>query len=150
MQIKEIRYFSRDGKSMPNGIGFQRGNFLHECKNNREAFVLDENIHNEAIRSAALRGGIIVFPSDADTASLESWLTSEKGNIGAFSVGNAFRGKYVGGNSEEFGDHSTTIEVGGLSTRELLNLAGKTARFSLQGTVLVKDLNKNKIYIVTE
>ena len=38
--FREIKYFSTDGSTMPNGIGYQRGHFIHECKVNAEKFIL--------------------------------------------------------------------------------------------------------------
>ena len=70
VHFKEIKHFSPDGKSMPNGIGFQRGAFLHECKKNKDAFEIDQSIcmvHNAKRESL---GGIIVFSTDAVADSL--------------------------------------------------------------------------------
>lgn len=128
--FKEVRYFSRDGSTMPNGIGFQRGNFLHEGKVNKEAFDADGAV-----------SGIIVFPSpELDTGSISDI-------VGAHSVGNVFKGKYVGKNDEVFDEHSTTIAVAGLSSKELLRLAANLAGLLHQQSVLVKDTTKNKILI---
>lgn len=177
--FKEIRYFSKDGKSLPNGIGFQRGNFLHECKVNSEAFLLNEDVHNNQYGLSKYRGGIIVFSTDVNAVSLDknkilnkikqiiatfkqrmntgsilhklvnsfNKYNKSEDYIGAYSIGNAFKGKYVGDNGEEYSERSTTIEINGLSTEGLLRLAEMIARIFHQETVLVKDLNKNKFYL---
>ena len=67
--------------------------------------------------------------------------------IGAYTIGNAFKGKYVGDNGEQFDERSTTIEIGGLSTNGLLRLAEMIARVFHQETVLVKDMNNMKFYL---
>lgn len=68
--------------------------------------------------------------------------------IGAFSVGNAFKGKYVDiDTGKVFNDKSYTIEIGGLSSKGLLNLAERIANEFEQQTVLVKDFNNNKFYL---
>lgn len=177
--FKEIKYFSPDGSTMPNGIGFQRGNFLHECKVNREAFVLDEAIHDKQYGLADYRGGIIVFSTDVNAVSLDKNKLNNKIKqilvtlnqrlnvgkishsiinkfnkynggefIGAYSLGNVFKGKYVGDNGEEYDEHSTTIEVNGLSSQGLLRLAEMVARMFHQETVLVKDFNNMKFFLV--
>lgn len=177
--FKEIKYFSRDGSSMPNGSGIQRGGFLHECAVNKRAFVLDEAVHGEQYGLKDYRGGVIVFSTDVNAVKLDPNKLRNKikqilttigqrintGNIshkivnkfnkynetdeyiGAYTIGNAFRGKYVGDNGEQFDERSTTIEIGGLSTKGLLRLAEMIARVFHQETVLVKDMNNMKFYL---
>lgn len=67
--------------------------------------------------------------------------------IGAYSVGNYFQGKYVGDNGEMYNEDSMSVTVNGLSSKGLLALAEKLATAFMQETVLVKDLNTNKIYL---
>lgn len=54
---------------MPNGIGYQRGWFLKECKDNMNSFTYEIPPH--CIKSS-LRGGIIVFPKNVNTAGGEN------------------------------------------------------------------------------
>lgn len=68
-------------------------------------------------------------------------------NIGAYSIGNFFKGKYVGDNGESFSEKSTSVEINGLSTTALLHLAEFLCKVFKQETVLVKDLNNGKIYL---
>lgn len=175
--FREIKYFSTDGSTMPNGIGYQRGNFIHECYVNAEKFILDEAIHNNQYGLSDYRGGVIVFSTDVNAVDLDKnkiynkvkqILTTlnqrintskiahkiinkfNKYNseyIGAYSVGKAFKGKYVGDNGEEYDERSTTIEINGLSSDGLLRLAEMIARIFHQETVLVKDFNNMKIYL---
>lgn len=74
---------------------------------------------------------------------------SEEG-IGAYSVGNFFKGKYVGDNGEMYSEKSLAIEINGLSSRNLLSFAELIAREFMQETVLVKDLNMNKVYLADD
>lgn len=66
---------------------------------------------------------------------------------GAYSVGNFFKGKYVGDNGEMYNDKSLSVEINGISSRYLLSFAELLAKEFMQETVLVKDLNLNKIYL---
>ena len=66
--------------------------------------------------------------------------------IGAFSVGHYFKGKYIGDKGNVYNEKSIAIEINGLSSKSLLTIAAMIARKLRQETVLVKDLNKNKIY----
>ena len=67
--------------------------------------------------------------------------------IEAYSVGNFFKGKYVGDNGEMYNEKSLAIEINGISSRHLLEFAEMLAKDFMQETVLVKDLNLNKIYL---
>jgi hypothetical protein len=170
--FKEIKYFSPDGKTMPNGIAFERGNFFHECRLNSEKFIIDKEVHPVQYGLKEHRGGIIVLSTDIRAVQLDSnikpiittfWKRYNSSSklhrmvnmfnkynktkfIGAYSVRHAFNGKYVGYNGEKYNEHSTTIEINGLSCRGLLILSEMIARALYQESVLIKDLNKMKLY----
>lgn len=174
---KEIKYFHPNGKTMPNGSHYQRGGFLYECKKNANSFKLDEGVHGTQYGMADYRGGIIVFSTDVNAVELDKnkllnkikqIITTYKNRInkgsiihnvmnkfnqqggeyiGAYSVGNFFKGKYVGDNGEMFNEKSLSVEINGLSSEALLNIAEMIAKDFMQETVLVKDLNNNKIFM---
>ena len=170
--FKEIKYFSPDGKTMPNSIAFERGNFFHECRLNSEKFIIDKEVHPVQYGLKEHRGGIIVLSTDIRAVQLDSnikpiittfWKRYNSSSklhrmvnmfnkynktkfIGAYSVRHAFNGKYVGYNGEKYNEHSTTIEINGLSCRGLLILSEMIARTLYQESVLIKDLNKMKLY----
>lgn len=173
---KEVRYFHPEGKKMPNGSHYQRGGFIQECKQNANSFILDEGVHNNQDGMSDYRGGIIVFSTDVNALELDrdkmlnkikQIITTYKNRfnrdsiihnimnksnetdgeyIGAYSVGNFFKGKYVGDNGEMYNEKSLGVEINGLSSKSLLTVAEMIAQEFMQRTVLVKDLNKNKIY----
>ncbi len=70
--------------------------------------------------------------------------------IGAFSIGNFFSGRYVGDDGNTFNEKSISIEINGISSKGLIYLAEEIAREFNQESVLVKDLNKNKIFLVNQ
>ena len=70
--------------------------------------------------------------------------------IGAYSVGNFFKGKYVGDNGEMYNEKSLSVEINGISSMHLLSFAELLAQEFMQETVLVKDLNMNKIYMADD
>ena len=174
---REVKYFHPDGKTMPNGHGIQRGGYIKECKDNTEKFELDEGVHGEQYGLSKYRGGVIVFATDDNAVALsdnkilnkiKQFVESLKNRwgkdkivhraitrfnneneeyIGAYSLGNFFKGRYVGDNGEMYSDKSVALEVDGLSSASLLRLAEILATAFQQETVLVKDLNKNKIYL---
>ena len=148
----EVKYFSRDGRDLPNGVGFQRGNFLKECADNANSFVLSEKVFGGNKMANDHRGGVIVFPSAANTildnAQISQQLaTFSQGFIVACAIGKAFKGMYIDGNNERYDINSTTIEVSGLPSKDLLRLAEQIAKELHQEQIFVKDLNRNKIYI---
>ena len=145
--FKEIKYFSRDGRNVPNGVGFQRGNFIKECIDNASNFVLSEALRGEQNRSSCCFGGVIILPANTnnklnDDAITQSIATTSQ----AYSIGNAYRGRYIGVYDEIYDKNSITIEVYGLSQLALLRCADFIARALHQKALIVKDVNSNKIY----
>ena len=72
---------------------------------------------------------------------------SEDMFIGAFSLGHFFKGKYVT-DTGIYNDKSTSIEIGGIPSEMLLFFAIALCKEFKQDTVLVKDFNKDKIFLV--
>lgn len=73
---------------------------------------------------------------------------TEEEYIGAYSIGHFFKGRYVGDSGEMFNEKSVSVEVNGLSSKSLVRLAEYIAETFRQETVLVKDMNSNKIFLV--
>lgn len=146
--FKEIKYFSKDGRSMPNGVGFQRGNFFKESADNVSNFVLSKSVCEER----GCQGGVIVFSAEAnadlDITKISQCLATitEKQEC-THSIGNAFRGRYIGTHDDVYDESSTTIEIKGLSRRNLFRLADDLARKINPKYILVKDLYRGKVYI---
>lgn len=67
--------------------------------------------------------------------------------LGALTVGNNFKGKYQSGD-KIYNDKSTSIELGGVPSELLLLFAIEISKTFKQETVLVKDFNTNKIFLV--
>ena len=176
--VREVRYFHPSGKPIPNGSNIQRGGYLNECRQNKNAYTLDEAVHGEQYGLAKYKGGIITFSTDVNAIqmspnsivnkikqSVETFKQrfgkdklihkavnrfnqNEDEYIGAYSVGNFFHGRYVGDNGEMYNEKSVSVEVNGLSTNSLVKLAEYIAEIFRQETVLVKDLNNGKIFLV--
>ncbi len=68
--------------------------------------------------------------------------------IGTLSIGNFFNGGYIGGNGKTFNEKSISIELGGVSSEGLTYFAKEIAREFDQEVVLIKDFNKNKVFLV--
>jgi hypothetical protein len=137
--VKEVKYFHPSGKSLPNGSHFQRGGFLHECQQNKDAYVLDESVHGEQCGLSKCRGGVITFPNQ---------FKEKSESVGMYSVGNFFKGKFVGESGEVYDETSLSIDVNGLSSESLIQFAENIAEKFHQETVLVKDLNNGKVFLV--
>jgi hypothetical protein len=102
------------------------------------------SLKNRLFRKSKVNTVVSKFNATSDkkagTAPVEDY-------IGAFSVGNFFNGRYVGDNGKVFDEKSMAVEVNGISSEALIYLAEQIATEFHQETVLVKDLNKNKIYL---
>ena len=173
--VRGVSHFHPSGHAMPNGSHIQRGGYLAECRRNAELFTLDESVHGEQYGFLDYRGGVIVLPADVNAEGMSRNALMDKvkqivmtyGNrlrkgrvvrkplngkgtehIVAYSVGKSFIGKYVGDKGAVYGEKSLSVEVNGLSGRSLLRLAEMLADAFVQETVLVKDLNTGKIYLV--
>ncbi len=153
--VREIRYFHPSGKSLPNGSHFQRGGFLGECRRNRDSYVLDETVHGEQCGLSKHQGGVITFSTDANAETApEAFIDKIKQklndleNSGICSVGNAFKGKYIDEKGKIYDGKSISVEVNGLSSKSLVRLAELLAETFRQETLLVKDLNNDKIFLI--
>ncbi len=72
-----------------------------------------------------------------------------EGYIGAFSAGNFFLGKYIGDHSKCFDERSLSIEINGISSDALMYFAEEVALAFNQETILVKNMNISKIFLIT-
>ncbi len=69
-RFSEIKFFSPNEKGMPNGVSFQRGNFLLECQKNKDAFDISQSVPSK--KKGNQNGGIIVFSNNVETDSIGS------------------------------------------------------------------------------
>ena len=103
MKLTEIKYFHPSGAKLPNGSHYQKGGFLYECRKNANSFVTDGSTSERQCRMAKHRGGIIVFPITENAERLANLIKQfDDESLGAYSLGNFFKGKYVGGHGELF------------------------------------------------
>lgn len=144
--FREIKYFHPNGNTMPNGSHYQRGGFINECKINKDNFILNEEVHGEQYGIEKYKGGIVVFPADINVVDLNNRIV-QLVDTGAYSVGNSFKGQFVGDNGEKYNDKSPSVEINGVSSKNLLLFAEMLAQDLMQKSVLVKDLNLDKIYM---
>lgn len=126
--------------------------------------IFTEGISPEQYGLDKYKGGTIVFSTDVNAADLsknkvknfflKKWktlsnrltkdrklgelITNKFKEIGAFSIGNFFKGRYVSGDNI-FNEKSASIEVLGIPSEVLIRLATEIARAFNQETVLFKD-----------
>lgn len=74
-------------------------------------------------------------------------ITNKNEQVTNYTVGSSFKGSYLGQNGKIYNENSISIEINGLSSESLLALAEILYKSFNQECVLVKDLNKNKIYL---
>lgn len=137
MSKKEIKYFHPSGRdTLPNGIYYQKGNFIGECIKNSKKFTLTDSV----VPGQRYLGGVVVFPN----GNIDGSMIERIGN----TAGHAFRGKYLAQNGKLYDEKSYTVVINGISSRDLLRIAEQLSAAFDQEAVLVKDMNKNKIYLV--
>lgn len=139
----------------------------------RQDFTFNEALRPTQYGLSDYKGGIIVFSTDVDSSKISNskvnnWISKKiktyknrwfrnckintvitkhnKSNdefIGAISIGNFFSGRYLGDNGKMFNEKSLTLELGGISTNGLFDVAELITDEFNQETVLVKNLNVN-------
>lgn len=89
-------------------------------------------------------GGCIVFPTDVDAVDITRNETVKMHS----SMGNFFKGRYVGNSNEIYGEESTCIDIFGMLSEPLVKLAIEIARESKQKTALLKDFNTGRNILI--
>ena len=135
--IERVKYFSPDGRTMPNSICYHRGAFLFECRKNMDSFHLELEKCNNV--------GIVVFISEFElNATQRQMIDSKLRN--RHKWGRAFYGKYKWKNEELYDKKSTTLEVCDISLYSLIKLSLYISKIT-GSALLVDDLSKGKFYI---
>ena len=65
-----------------------------------------------------------------------------------WTIGNFYKGRYTSDAGKKMDEKSTTIELLGIESEELVDIATDICKTFGQETVLLKDYNKNKIFVV--
>ena len=156
--IKEVEFFHPSGKSLPNGSYIQRGGFLHECRQNKESYTIDKIMHdtNNGL-SVKYKGGIITFVTTFKLSAflikeveqaIETYCCTYNKCAVTYNVGKSFYGKYIGDKGEVYDEESLSVEINALTSKSLIKLSEYLADTFSQETLLVKDLNENKIFML--
>lgn len=131
--IEELDYFPTNGKiKLPDTNFYHKGGLMRESSLNKQNFT--NNGHS---------GGVIVL-SNNSKVNLSNY---SKGNTNR-SIGKFFKGIFVTKNGDEYNEKSTSVEINGIRTATLIYVAQEIAIEFQQETVLVKDLNNNKLYLI--
>lgn len=135
--------------------------------------MLIEGISPEQFGLDKYKGGVIVFSTDVNAvdvskSKIKNWMkskyrtilnrvfygkkvsdiiTKKFSEIGAFSIGNAFRGRYVS-DGRVFNEKSVSLEVLGVPSDVLMRLAATIAKDFTQETVLLKDYNTGRNILI--
>ena len=170
-QVLKIKHFHPSGQDMPDTHYFAKGGFSKECIDNENAYALEESVHPHNNQHANGHiGGIITFPADQFQRHglfgsffnhfkkeifhrnfFERLLEREREVTVDFSDGEIFKGFFINRQSEEiYNEKSSTLEISGLSSKELLALVKCLfEEYPSTTEVLVNDLNKREHYLVS-
>lgn len=135
LPFKQIQYLHPEGKSMPNGICYQRGYYCKVCADNAQKFTIRNNI-DENVVPPCNKGCIVVFPSGRNIT-----FTNNKYFHGIF-----FEGCYIGRDEEKYGADSMCIYVDDKPIGVAMKFAQKLASEHGIHHILVKDLETNQIF----
>lgn len=89
------------------------------------------------------QGGMIIFSTEVNTVKL-----AKKYELIGWTVGKFLSGRYTDRTGKVYDENSLTVEVVGINSETLINLAEDICRDFEQETVLVKDYNSQKILFV--
>ena len=135
LPFRQIHFLHPEGKSMPNGICYQRGHYCQVCAENAQKFTIRNN-DGEDIVPPSNKGCIVVFPSGRNIT-----FTNNK-----YFHGNFFEGSYIGRGEERYGVDSMCIYVDDKSTKDSIKFAKALASEHSIHHILVKDLETNHIF----
>lgn len=118
------------------------------------------------------KGGIITFSTDVNAENLSdnklvNWVKqkvatfnnklarnrkvdkiSQKHNLAAWTVGKFLSGRYTAKNGKVFDEKSLSVEIIGIDSDELIQIAEELCVEFIQESVLVKDYSTNRIFLV--
>ncbi len=111
----------------------------------------EEESFKDSLGNDEDKWGYIETPEDRVSRKVDEFVGAEleenpKRKI--YTFGSSFKGKYVGDNGETFNEQCLCLEIDGLPSEDLLNLANVIAdRFKI-GAMLVRDFHHDKVYLV--
>ena len=105
--FKQIHSLHPEGKSMPNGICYQRGHHCQVCAENTQKITIRNNDGKDVV-PPSYKGCSIVFPSGRNIT-----FTNNK-----YFYGYIFEDSYIGRDEEKYGVDSMCIYVDGKSTKD--------------------------------
>lgn len=120
MKAKKVRWFHPEGEKMPNGVFFQRGGWLAECRENKKRFLDNDS---EAV---------MVFPTEAPVGEATR----------------SFSGRFISESGTRYGVKSPTLAVGCVSGRALLKRAAELLKTWEQPEALVREASSQAIWVV--
>jgi hypothetical protein len=173
--IEIIKNIGNTNKEMPSSLmeSFQMNGFSITKDNDPTAktvFIGDE-LNEATIEEFQDNGGIIVFSTEINAVKssdniiinfiknkLESIknvfnkkinkVISKHENVYGITIGNFVKGRYKAGNEQIYDEKSLSIEIIGIDSETLNNVADDIRKEFNQEAVLVKNYNTNKIYLL--
>lgn len=108
--------------------------------------IIASNIISEGIEFQPAeneQGGMIIFSTEVNAVEL-----IQKYELIGWTVGKFLSGRYTDRTGKVYDENSLSVEVVGINSETLINLAEDICRDFEQETVLVKDYNSQKILFV--
>ena len=171
---KVIRYEQVGAKSLIEGMSMNGFSIRKDNDATAERHIVQDEPMNEVVDfEFENKGGIIVFSPDVNAVQLSdnrlaNWILQKiktfKQRMGvdnklasiakkhesvyAYTIGNFVKGQYKADNGKIFTEASKSMEIIGIESADLIKIAEDICREFAQESVLVKDYQANKIFIV--
>lgn len=137
---------------------------------NANKIIISEGIEFEP--SSDYQGGMIIFSTEVNSIKLSdnkfiNWIKqkiktlknnfskfnkidklAQKHDLVGWTVGRFLNGRYTGRDNKVYDENSLSVEIVGVDTNTLIEIAEEICREFEQETVLVKDYNNRKILFV--
>lgn len=167
--IEEIQqkgvYSGMVGRKLYNDVRYSKRNEIASSVSDGLTEAIDHEFDKEE------HGGIITFSTDVNAVELSpnklvNWIkqkvktlgnrffknrkidkAAKEGGAAAWTVGHFLDGRYTAKNGKGFGEKSLSIEIVGITSQQLQNIAEDICKVFEQETVLVKDFITGKIYL---
>ena len=149
------RWLSHDLRAKKRGILYttvKEGTDYHDPNNKPGGMItFSTDIHEVALAENKVIDWVqqkVVTVQNKQTKDITMKKKSEKHDFTAWTVGKFLSARYTAKNGKVFDDNSISVEIIGIDSNELLNIAKELCVKFLQESVLVKDDFTGKVFLV--
>lgn len=173
MRINNFKKFLTKNKRTFNQALKMNGLRIENTTNTDYTYINSEGVITESIDfEFEKKGGVIVFSTDVNALDISSnavlnkikqivtsilnktfvkskvsKIMNKHDDVFGFTIGKFVKGRYKAEDGSIYDENSTSVEIIGIDSEVLLKISEDIAKEFQQETVLVKDYQKNSIYL---